>query len=134
MKESAMRRKLILLSLITLGLASPVGADTLNMPAPSPAQSDTTDQATAPTMAQPESSPATAEATTPTSTNSDGSYSIRLPGRGMTMEQVEAKFGPPREKLPDVGDPPITRWNYDGFSVYFEYQYVIDSVSDRITQ
>lgn len=131
-----MRRKLILLSLVTLGLSSPVVADTLNMPAPGPAQSDTTDPATAPTMAQPESSPATTESTaTPSNVNPDGGgYSIRLPGRGMTMEQVEAKFGPPREKLPDVGDPPITRWNYDGFSVYFEYQYVIDSVSDRVTQ
>lgn len=51
-----------------------------------------------------------------------------VPRHGQTMDQVESAFGAPRQKLPAVGDPPITRWVYSGFTVYFEYQYVIDSV------
>jgi hypothetical protein len=27
-----------------------------------------------------------------------------------------------------VGDPPITRWDYDGWSVYFEYDLVLFTV------
>lgn len=56
------------------------------------------------------------------------SYSITLPGRGMNMTQVEEKFGPPMHKLPEVGDPPIIRWVYPNYTVYFEYQFVINSV------
>lgn len=54
--------------------------------------------------------------------------SIQVPGRGMTMTAVEEKFGSPEAKFDEVGDPPITRWDYPQFSVYFEYQYVIHSV------
>jgi hypothetical protein len=51
-----------------------------------------------------------------------------VPARGATMTQVEAKYGAPREKHAAVGQPPITRWDYDNFSVYFEREYVIHSV------
>ncbi|MEJ2142469.1 MAG: hypothetical protein P8Y24_08975 [Gammaproteobacteria bacterium] len=54
--------------------------------------------------------------------------SVQVPGRGMTMTAVEEKFGSPDTKYDEVGDPPITRWDYPQFSVYFEYQYVIHSV------
>ena len=50
------------------------------------------------------------------------------PTRGMTMSQVAAKFGAPVTKLPAVGKPPISRWEYPGFVVYFESNFVIDSV------
>ncbi|HEX6999968.1 MAG TPA: hypothetical protein VF322_17685 [Gammaproteobacteria bacterium] len=50
------------------------------------------------------------------------------PTRGMTMERVEASFGTPTARRGPVGDPPITRWDYPGFSVYFEYKHVIHSV------
>jgi len=60
------------------------------------------------------------------------SVSITLPGRGMTMTQVEDRFGTPQQKLPEVGDPPIIRWIYPDFTVYFEYQYVIDAVSNVV--
>ncbi|VAX14470.1 hypothetical protein MNBD_GAMMA24-2309 [hydrothermal vent metagenome] len=56
-------------------------------------------------------------------------YSIKLPGRGMTMAEVEKRFGPPGKKMPEVGSPPITRWVYEDFIVYFEYQYVIHAVA-----
>jgi hypothetical protein len=50
------------------------------------------------------------------------------PGRGMTMSQVAAKFGDPVTKVPAVGKPPISRWEYPGFVVYFEADHVIHSV------
>jgi len=57
--------------------------------------------------------------------------SMEMPVRGMSKEQVRAMFGQPKEALPPVGDPPITRWVYDGYTVYFEYSYVIQSVVNR---
>jgi hypothetical protein len=50
------------------------------------------------------------------------------PRRGMTMTQVAAKFGTPVTKIPAVGKPPISRWEYPGFIVYFEADHVIHSV------
>jgi hypothetical protein len=50
------------------------------------------------------------------------------PARGMTMSQVSAKFGAPASKVPAVGNPPISRWEYPGFVVYFERDHVIHSV------
>jgi hypothetical protein len=41
---------------------------------------------------------------------------------------VEKQFGAPAEKHPTVGKPPITRWDYPNFSVFFEGDRVIDSV------
>ncbi|WP_129778784.1 hypothetical protein [Peristeroidobacter soli] len=51
-----------------------------------------------------------------------------VPARGTSMEKVEAQFGAPTERLPAVGQPPITRWKYPGFEVYFEHQLVIHTV------
>ncbi len=53
---------------------------------------------------------------------------IATPSRGMTMNEVSNKFGAPTAKIPAVGNPPITRWEYPGFVVYFEHDYVIHSV------
>jgi hypothetical protein len=53
---------------------------------------------------------------------------VATPARGMTMEEVTAKFGPPVNKTPAVGKPPISRWEYQGFVVYFEADHVIHSV------
>lgn len=54
-----------------------------------------------------------------------------LPTRGMSMAQVEARFGAPTERYAAVGQPPITRWVYPGFVVYFEYQHVVHAVASR---
>jgi hypothetical protein len=54
---------------------------------------------------------------------------IEVPARGSSMTAVEARFGAPRTRHEAVGKPPITRWDYDGFSVYFEYQHVVHSVA-----
>lgn len=50
------------------------------------------------------------------------------PSRGMTMAQVESNWGQPAARKPAVGDPPITRWDYAGFSVFFEYSHVVHAV------
>lgn len=52
-----------------------------------------------------------------------------MPTRGMTMDQVKQHFGQPLKSYAPVGDPPISRWQYDGMTVYFENQYVIHSVA-----
>ncbi len=57
--------------------------------------------------------------------------SLPHPGRGQTMEQVYDKFGPARQELPAVGEPPITRWVYEKFTVYFEHDRVIKTVIHR---
>ncbi len=54
---------------------------------------------------------------------------VAAPTRGMTMDQVLAKFGAPVSKEPPVGKPPISRWEYRGFVVYFESNHVIHSVA-----
>jgi hypothetical protein len=56
------------------------------------------------------------------------------PKSGVSMAQVEQKFGAPATQIPQVGDPPITRWVYDHFTVYFENDRVIHSVVHRDQQ
>ena len=56
---------------------------------------------------------------------------MEIPVRGMHMEQVEMMYGKPQAIEPPVGEPPITRWDYPAYSVYFEYSYVIQSVVKR---
>ena len=51
------------------------------------------------------------------------------PTRGMTQDAVEASFGAPSDTLESVGNPPITRWEYANFVVFFEYDRVIHAVS-----
>lgn len=47
------------------------------------------------------------------------------PTRGMTEERVRASFGAPQSTVAAVGDPPISRWEYAEFVVFFEYDRVI---------
>lgn len=60
-----------------------------------------------------------------------------LPARGASMADVEARFGAPERKYPAVGasstgnNPPITRWAYPTFSVYFEHDHVVDAVVNK---
>lgn len=63
-------------------------------------------------------------------TPNDASGVIR-PKQGMSMASVELTFGSPTDKRPAVGVPPITRWNYPQFDVFFENQQVIHSVVKR---
>jgi hypothetical protein len=54
---------------------------------------------------------------------------VERPKRGSTMSDVEKHFGAPVEKHATVGQPPITRWDYAGFSVFFEHDRVIHAVA-----
>lgn len=51
-----------------------------------------------------------------------------LPTNGMKQADVRARFGEPVTTHAPVGDPPITRWDYTGWSVYFEYNLVLFTV------
>ena len=53
------------------------------------------------------------------------------PVRGTSMEDVYNKFGAPQSESPEVGKPPITRWVYEKFTVYFEFDRVIETVIHR---
>ena len=44
------------------------------------------------------------------------------------MARVERKFGAPLSKKGAVGDPPIASWEYEDFTVFFEYDRVLHSV------
>ncbi|WP_372013408.1 hypothetical protein [Pseudoxanthomonas sp. 10H] len=59
---------------------------------------------------------------------------VAQPTRGLTMGEVEARFGAPQEKLDPRGGqkrqwPMINRWVYPQFIVYFEKNKVIDVVA-----
>lgn len=56
------------------------------------------------------------------------SKSMGLPDNGLTMQAVEARWGAPEQRFSAVGEPPITRWQYQDYSVYFEHDRVITSV------
>jgi hypothetical protein len=58
------------------------------------------------------------------------------PKPGMSMTAVESSYGNPAQRHAAVGgtnpqQPPITRWDYAAFSVYFENERVIHSVARR---
>lgn len=50
------------------------------------------------------------------------------PPRGMTKARVRQQYGEPQSKSQPVGDPPITRWDYPGYRLYFEYDHVLHAV------
>ncbi len=58
------------------------------------------------------------------------------PKPGMSMTAVESTYGAPSQRHGAVGgavvaQPPITRWDYPSFSVYFENDRVIHAVARR---
>jgi len=59
--------------------------------------------------------------------------SMNLPKKGMSMAEVERRFGAPTSKLDARGggsrkQPVINRWMYPGYIVYFERSRVIHTV------
>lgn len=88
--------------LLTASMLPAARADVLNLPAPAPA-------------------PAKATA------------SAALPIRGESQRTVLSRYGEPAKRHAAVGggsaaQPPITRWDYAGFSVFFENSHVVDAV------
>jgi hypothetical protein len=64
---------------------------------------------------------------------------MTLPKRGSSMAQVELQFGAPERKFAPVGGgsgntPPITRWQYPTFSVYFENTHVVSAVLSKASE
>jgi len=62
--------------------------------------------------------------------------SMTLPARGALMDAVRTAFGEPQQALAAVGGggptrPPITRWVYPQFTVYFENDHVINAVLNK---
>jgi len=53
---------------------------------------------------------------------------IERPRKGTSQSEVLRRFGEPLGVSGPVGDPPIDRWNYQNFSVYFEGDRVLHSV------
>ena len=95
-----MRKNLLMMCLPLVAATFAVQADSVEMPAETPAA------APAPTT---------------------------LPARGVNMKAVSQQFGAPSKKYAAVGGgrathPPITRWDYPGFSVFFERSRVIKAV------
>jgi hypothetical protein len=60
--------------------------------------------------------------------NPDG---LQRPTTGQSMDKVKSRFGEPANSMPAIGEPPITRWVYDNFTVYFEHDLVINTVVHR---
>ncbi len=60
---------------------------------------------------------------------------IDRPTAGMLEDQVLRIFGEPISRTSAVGEPPISRWIYADFVVFFEYDHVVHSVllSDTAT-
>ena len=52
------------------------------------------------------------------------------PSRGMSTRTVEKQFGHPKNIIKAIGKPPISRWVYKNFTVYFESSYVIHTVDN----
>lgn len=53
---------------------------------------------------------------------------VQTPKKGISKAEVEKRFGTPSTVNGPVGEPPITKWVYNNFTVYFEYDHVIHSV------
>jgi len=72
---------------------------------------------------------ATAQAQDLQMTGSQAASRVGVPSRGLTMAQVEQRYGAPADRLAAVGQPPITRWVYPSFVVFFEGNIVIHAVA-----
>ena len=63
--------------------------------------------------------------------NKNRASEILLPERGDSKEKVESTFGEPQSRQKPRGTPPISRWNYSSFTVFFEYDHVIHSTAKQ---
>ncbi|MGB5131306.1 MAG: hypothetical protein WBO00_01730 [Steroidobacteraceae bacterium] len=56
---------------------------------------------------------------------------VARPKRGSTMSDVQSRYGEPATRHAAVGQPPITRWDYAQFAVFFENDRVLHAVIVR---
>lgn len=62
-----------------------------------------------------------------------GESALTLPAKGEAQASVLSRYGEPAKRYAAVGgssaaQPPITRWDYPGFSVFFENSHVVHAV------
>ncbi len=62
-----------------------------------------------------------------------GDSSISTPKNGQDTTSVILQYGEPKQKIPAIGEPPISKWVYDQFTVYFENDRVIHAVIHKPT-
>jgi hypothetical protein len=79
------------------------------------------------------SAPAAARAETLLIDRVEAEKRLPMPERGLSMNDIEARYGAPSERLEPRGGqhpqwPVIHRWVYPEFTVYFEKSKVIDVV------
>ena len=57
--------------------------------------------------------------------------SIVTPKYGIKKDKVMSQYGEPIQRVAAVGEPPISKWVYQDFTVYFENDTVLHSVRHR---
>jgi hypothetical protein len=90
-----------------------------------PAVEPTTQPSVEP-AAQPATQPLTMPA--PAAQTAQASSPVQTPSRGLTMAQVKDKHGSPTQEVAAIGTPPISRWEYPGYVVFFESDRVLHTV------
>lgn len=60
-----------------------------------------------------------------------GQQGIETPRNGQNKAKVESAFGQPLQRIAAVGEPPISKWVYQDFTVYFENDIVLHAVRHR---
>ncbi len=76
------------------------------------------------------------QGTAPMTVSPETARPAGMPARGSTMDQVKKAYGPPLQIIGPSGEvtkthPPITRWVYKDYIVYFENDRVIHSARPR---
>ncbi|MCB1864800.1 MAG: hypothetical protein KDG50_05180 [Chromatiales bacterium] len=61
----------------------------------------------------------------------NSSAGLERPAGGESMETVLSRYGEPSRRVAAVGEPPISRWVYPQFTVYFEHSLALHSVVAR---
>lgn len=51
-----------------------------------------------------------------------------FPQNGLSQSTVRQQYGEPLKQHPPIGEPPITRWDYQDYTVFFENNLVITAV------
>jgi hypothetical protein len=54
--------------------------------------------------------------------------SVETPRNGQKKDVVSTRYGEPKQKIAAVGEPPISKWVYQEFTVYFENDTVLHAV------
>jgi hypothetical protein len=113
--------------LVLMGLLPGIAVSAATTPPASTGATPAVTSMAMPSAAQPAKAPADAQM-------QPAANIPALPSRGMDMANVEHIYGTPLEKLTPVPakgtptHPPITRWIYPNFVVYFEYNHVVHAV------